>query len=81
MQALREQAASQTPRAPAYPCGLTPREVDVLRLIAAGKSHRHIVDILYISPYTVANHVHNILTKTQTANRTKAAAFAMRHGL
>ena len=60
-----------------YPAGLSQREVDVLRLIAAGKSNREIAEELFISPNTVANHVRNILTKTDTANRAEAAAFAI----
>jgi DNA-binding CsgD family transcriptional regulator/tetratricopeptide (TPR) repeat protein len=75
--ALQERVKSQAPKAPAYPCGLSQREVDVLRLIAAGKSNREIADTLFISSNTVANHVRNILTKTHTANRTEAAAFAI----
>jgi DNA-binding NarL/FixJ family response regulator len=64
-----------------YPCGLSQREVEVLRLIAAGKSNREIAETLYISINTVANHVRNILTKTTTANRTEAATFAIHQGL
>jgi DNA-binding CsgD family transcriptional regulator len=60
---------------------LSQREVEVLRLLAAGKSNRDIAEALYISLNTVATHVRNILTKTGTANRTEAAAYAMRHGL
>jgi DNA-binding NarL/FixJ family response regulator len=60
---------------------LSPREIEVLRLIAAGKSNREIADTLFISLNTVATHVRNILTKTGCANRTEAAAYAMRHGL
>lgn len=69
-----------TPR-PKYPCGLTEREVGVLRLIAMGRNNREIGQVLSISPNTVANHVRNILEKTYTANRTEAAAFANREGL
>ena len=64
-----------------YPCGLSQREVEVLRLIAAGKSNREIADVLFISINTVANHVRNILTKTNAANRTEAATFAIHHSL
>ena len=66
---------------PAYPCGLTEREVGVLRLVAIGRNNREIGQVLAISPNTVANHVRNILEKTYTANRTEAAAFASREGL
>jgi DNA-binding NarL/FixJ family response regulator len=68
-------------RRPTYPCGLTQREVEVLRLLAAGRSNHDIAEALCISANTVANHVHSILAKTNTANRTEAAAYALRHGL
>ena len=66
---------------PAYPCGLSEREVAVLRLMAMGRNNREIGQVLAISPNTVANHVRSILEKTYTANRTEAAAFANREGL
>ena len=66
---------------PAYPCGLSEREVQVLRLLAMGRNNREIGQVLAISPNTVANHVRSILEKTYTANRTEAAAFANREGL
>lgn len=61
--------------------GLSPREVQVLRLVAAGKTNQEIATALFRSQNTVANHVRNILGKTQAANRTEASAFAVRHGL
>ncbi|MEJ8823825.1 AAA family ATPase [Variovorax humicola] len=66
---------------PVLPCGLTEREVGVLRLMAIGRNNREIGQVLRISPNTVANHVRSILEKTYTANRTEAAAFASREGL
>jgi len=66
---------------PAWPCGLSEREVGVLRLMAIGRNNREIGQVLAISPNTVANHVRSILEKTYTANRTEAAAFANREGL
>ena len=66
---------------PEFPCGLTQREVDVLRLIAIGRNNRDVAQVLAISVNTVANHVRSILEKTYTANRTEAAAFANRSGL
>lgn len=65
----------------AYPAGLTPREVEVLRLLATGQSNRDVAETLFVSANTVANHVRSILAKTDTANRTEAAAYARRHGL
>ena len=53
----------------------------MLRLVAAGKSNREIGDELLISPHTVASHVRNILTRTDAANRTEAAAYAVNRGL
>ena len=50
--------------APAWPAGLSSREVEVLRLIAAGQSNRAIAETLFISPNTVLHHVSNIFTKT-----------------
>lgn len=66
---------------PEPPDGLTGRELDVLRLLAAGRSNRDIARNLFISQNTAANHVRSILAKTGCANRTEAAAFAHRHGL
>ncbi len=66
---------------PTLPCGLTEREVGVLRLMAMGRNNREIGQVLAISPNTVANHVRSILEKTYTSNRTEAAAFASREGL
>ncbi len=65
----------------APPDGLTPREVEVLRLIANGRSNREIASELVISFNTVTNHVKNILGKTGCANRTEAAAYAIPRGL
>jgi DNA-binding NarL/FixJ family response regulator len=58
------------------PDGLTEREVEILKLVAKGKSNREIADELYITVNTVANHIKNILSKTATSNRTEAAAYA-----
>ena len=63
------------------PDGLTPREIEVLRLIANGRSNREIATELVISFNTVTNHVKNILGKTGCANRTEAAAYAIPRGL
>jgi DNA-binding NarL/FixJ family response regulator len=69
------------PAAPAWPAGLSGREVEVLRLIAAGHSNRAIAQALFISPNTVLRHVSNIFTKIGVANRAEAAAYATRHSL
>jgi len=60
---------------------LTTREIEVLGLIAIGRSNADIAMVLSISLNTVATHVRSILGKTGCANRTEAAAYAMRHGL
>lgn len=63
------------------PDGLTLREAEVLRLLAIGRSNKDIAKVLSISLNTVATHVRNILNKTGCANRTEAAAYAIRNGL
>ncbi len=67
--------------APEGPDGLTDREVEVLRLLAAGLSNRAIGERLYISTNTAANHVRSILIKTGATNRTQAAMYAADHEL
>jgi DNA-binding CsgD family transcriptional regulator len=64
-----------------YPCGLSAREVQVLQMMAEGKTNQEIATALFRSVNTVAAHVRNILAKIDATNRTEAAAFAMRHGL
>ena len=61
--------------------GLSPREVEVLRLVAAGHSNRDIAAALVISEHTVARHLQNIFRKLDVASRTAATAFAFEHGL
>jgi DNA-binding CsgD family transcriptional regulator len=61
--------------------GLTPRELEVLRLVAAGKSNKEIAAALVISEHTVARHVQNIFTKLDVPSRTAAGAFAFEHDL
>jgi len=63
------------------PDGLTAREVEVLQLLALGRSNKDISLVLSISLNTVATHVRSILTKTRSANRTEAAAYAIQQGL
>jgi DNA-binding CsgD family transcriptional regulator/RecA/RadA recombinase len=78
---LREQAESQPARAPAYPDGLSQREVEVLRLIALGKSNREIAKRLVITEGTARRHVSNIYNKIGAANRAEATGYALRRGL
>jgi DNA-binding CsgD family transcriptional regulator len=79
--ALQHQVESRPPAAPTYPDGLTHREVEVLLLVARGKSNREIAEELVISPNTVVSHVSNIFNKIGAANRTEAATYAGRNGL
>jgi DNA-binding CsgD family transcriptional regulator len=61
--------------------GLSPRELEVLMLIAQGCSNARIAEQLVISPNTVGRHVSNIFDKVGAANRVEAAAYARDHGL
>jgi ATP/maltotriose-dependent transcriptional regulator MalT len=61
--------------------GLTPRELEVLRLVAAGNTNRAIANALVISEKTVARHVSNIFVKLGVPSRSAATAFAYQHGL
>jgi DNA-binding CsgD family transcriptional regulator/tetratricopeptide (TPR) repeat protein len=61
--------------------GLTAREREVLRLLAAGRSNREIAADLFIAPKTASVHVSNILGKLGAASRTEAAAIAHRNGV
>ena len=62
------------------PAPLTPREHEIVRLIARGLSNREIADELVISPATAARHVANILAKLGFSSRTQVASWATRHG-
>lgn len=61
--------------------GLTPREAEVLRLLAEGKSDRDIAEALSISERTAGNHVQHAMQKIGVESRTAAAVFAVRHRL
>jgi DNA-binding NarL/FixJ family response regulator len=67
--------------APADSHGLSPREWDVLRLVAEGRSNRDIAEVLSLSERTVENHVRHILDKLGLESRIAAATWAVRHGL
>jgi DNA-binding NarL/FixJ family response regulator len=60
---------------------LTPREIDVLRLISQGKNNREAAEVLGLSEHTVHRHVSNILTKLNLPSRAAAVAHASQHGL
>lgn len=61
--------------------GLSPREFEVLRLIAAGRSNREMADALYLSQRTVERHIANLYLKIDAHNRVEATAYARRHQL
>jgi len=66
---------------PAAQLGLTPREAEVLALVAVGRSNRQIAQTLFISPKTASVHVSNLLAKLGVTGRVEAAAVAHRLGL
>ena len=82
--AVQQRLASAAARAPAaqpdHDDELTPREADVLRLIAAGKSNREIARALFVSEATVKTHVNRIFAKTGSRDRTQAVRYAYTHG-
>jgi DNA-binding CsgD family transcriptional regulator len=66
---------------PAAPAGLTPREVEVLVLVARGATTRHVARTLNITPKTAGNHIERIYTKIGVSSRSTATLFAMQHGM
>ena len=74
-----QKLSTRTPAA--TPGGLSLREVQVLRLVAAGKSNRAIADELFLSEKTVHRHLSNIFTKLDVSSRAAATAFAFQHDL
>ncbi|KAB2378230.1 AAA family ATPase [Actinomadura montaniterrae] len=77
----RTRAPRRNGAEPSAPLGLTPREYEVLRLVAEGRSNRDIAEALFISIKTASVHVSNILGKLDVANRGEAAATAHRLAL
>jgi DNA-binding CsgD family transcriptional regulator len=61
--------------------GLTPREIEVLRLLVRGLSTKEVAHELAISPKTASNHIEHIYAKIDATNRATASLFAMQHGL
>lgn len=64
-----------------WPAGLTPREVEVLCLIARGHPNREVARRLHVAQKTIGNHVEHIYTKIGSSTRAEASLFAMKHGL
>ena len=81
VEAVLGAAGHRVPRRREGPAGLTPREVEVLRLLARGLSNKEIAERLVISPKTVANHAEHIYAKINASTRAAAGLFAMQHGL
>jgi HD-GYP domain-containing protein (c-di-GMP phosphodiesterase class II) len=77
------EAAGSAPTAArqGYPAGLTEREVEVLRLVAQGRTNREIAAALVITEKTAGHHVEHIYAKAGVSTRVGAALFAMRHDL
>ena len=74
-------AGQQRPKRPTGPAGLTPREVEVLTLIARGASNKQVAQALGITPKTAGTHIERIYAKIGASTRSTAALFAMQHGL
>ena len=79
--ALRQRIDETHQRGPQLPGGLSPRELEVLRLVAQGMSNPAIGQQLFISARTVEHHVSHILDKLGLSSRTQAAAYAANQGL
>lgn len=79
--AVLRAAGHQFVRRPERPAGLTPREVEILGLVARGLSNKEIAQRLHITPKTVRNHVEHVYMKIGVSNRAAASLFATEHGL
>jgi DNA-binding NarL/FixJ family response regulator len=78
---LLRRAADPAGQGQAASAALTPRELEVLRLVTEGRTNREIAGRLQISAGTVKNHVEHIIAKLGVSDRTQAAVFALRNGL
>jgi DNA-binding CsgD family transcriptional regulator len=83
---LRRMGIQGVPRGPrketrSHPAGLTPRQVEVLELVASGLTNTDIAERLFVSPKTVDHHVSALLTKLGVSSRKEAAALAREQGL
>ena len=80
-QRVKEQIFSQPPKTSPHDSELSPREREVLQLLAIGKSNVDIADSLFVCERTVKFHVSSILKKLNLRNRTQAALYARRHNV
>jgi DNA-binding NarL/FixJ family response regulator len=82
LQLMKELSRTRAPEPPQDPAlgKLTPREIDILREIAAGKSNLEIAQTLYITENTVKYHAHSIFEKLNLHDRNEVARFAREHG-
>jgi predicted ATPase/DNA-binding CsgD family transcriptional regulator len=78
---LEKAQALRSSRAVRAPGGLTARELEVLRLVAQGKTNREIAQQLFVTERTAINHVSSVFSKLGVPNRAAATAYALRHGL
>ncbi|HLJ69245.1 MAG TPA: response regulator transcription factor [Chloroflexota bacterium] len=81
IQQLRAAEPAAARPKPSLPDGLTPREVEVLGLIAEGLNNGEIARRLVVSEATVKTHINNIFSKAELRDRAQAVVYAMRHGL
>ena len=81
LDALRAQPTAGPASATAGARALTPREFEVLKLVATGRTNRQIAAELMLSEKTVDRHVSNIFAKLDVPSRTAATAYAFRHRL
>jgi pimeloyl-ACP methyl ester carboxylesterase/DNA-binding CsgD family transcriptional regulator len=80
-QFLAEAAPERQPETARSSDGLSAREIEVLRLVATGRSNQQVADELVISLNTVRRHISNLFAKIDVANRVEASAYARDHGI
>jgi DNA-binding CsgD family transcriptional regulator/HEPN domain-containing protein len=79
--ALTARLTADASPAPTYPDGLTEREVDVLRLLAGGKTNQEMANTLFLSPRTIERHITGLYRKIDARGRADATTYALRHRL